>query len=131
MAIDCFPLKRMVLNRMNKTIVQFCKIENLFVIRKLKHINQLKNKLRLAYLMWGYRLLKESFVIITIAGPTVATKKERNNNDWETKAGNMLVGNIIPTSKLCEKSGVGNNRNPLNNPKIIEKYAVFSFNFLL
>ena len=42
-----------------------------------------------------------------------------------------LLGKIIPTNKLFEKSGAGNKRNPPINPIIIEIYAVFSFNFLL
>tara|TARA_B110000263_G_scaffold238785_1_gene240361 strand:+ start:634 stop:876 length:243 start_codon:yes stop_codon:yes gene_type:complete len=78
-----------------------------------------------------YRLLKESYFIITIAGPTVANKKERNSNDCETNVGNNSTGSIIPTSKLLEKSGAGNKRNPPIKPKIIEIYAVFSFSCLL
>ena len=70
-------------------------------------------------------------MIITIAGPTVAIKKDRNNNDCETKAGKNSAGNIIPTNKLFEKSGEGNKRNPQTRPIIIEIYAVFSFSFLL
>ena len=31
------------------------------------------------------------------------------------------MGSIIPTSKLFEKSGVGNKRNPPTSPRIIEK----------
>ena len=73
----------------------------------------------------------ESYIIITIAGPTVATKKDRNSNDCETNKGNISVENIIPTNKLLEKSGIGNRRKPPIKPNIIEIYAVFSFNFLL
>ena len=61
----------------------------------------------------------------------VATKKDKNNNDCETKAGNNSVGSIIPTNKLLEKSGAGNKRTPPINPTMIEMYAVFPFNFLL
>ena len=57
--------------------------------------------------------------------------KDKNNSDWETKAGKVSAGKIIPTNKLFEKSGAGNKRNPPINPIIIEMYAVFSFNFLL
>ena len=60
-------------------------------------------------------------MIIAIAGPTVAIKKDRKSKDCETNAGNNSIGNIIPTSKLFEKSGTGNKRNPQINPKIIEK----------
>ena len=73
----------------------------------------------------------ESFIIITIAGPTVATKKDRNNNDCETNTGNKSTEKMIPTNKLFEKSGVGNKRKPPIKPKIIEIYAVFSLSFLL
>ena len=61
----------------------------------------------------------------------VAIKKDKKSKDCDTKAGNNSTGSIIPTSKLLEKSDVGNKRNPPNNPIIIDMYAVFSFNFLL
>ena len=61
----------------------------------------------------------------------MAIKKDKNNNDCETKAGKYSTGIIIPTNKLLEKSGDGNKRNPPTKPKIIDIYAVFSFNFLL
>ena len=64
-------------------------------------------------------------------GKNVAIKNDKNNNDCETNAGNISVGKIIPTNRLFEKSGTGNNKNPPINPTIIDKYAVFSFNFLL
>ena len=79
----------------------------------------------------GYRPLKESWLIITIAGTTVANKKDKNSNDCETNPSNSCDGNIIPTNKLLEKSGDGNKRNPPIKPIIIEMYAVFSFRFLL
>ena len=47
--------------------------------------------------------------------------KDKNNNDCGTKDGKNSKGKIIPTSKLFEKSGVGNRRNPAINPKIIER----------
>ena len=59
-------------------------------------------------------------MIIAIAGPTVAIKNDRNNSDFEINIGNKSTGIKIPTSKLCEKSGVGNRRNPPINPKIID-----------
>ena len=43
------------------------------------------------------------------------------SKNYETNVGNNSVGRIIPTSKLFEKSGAGNKRNPPINPKIIEK----------
>ena len=61
----------------------------------------------------------------------VAARKDINNNDCETKTGNKSTGKIIPTSKLLEKSGMGNKRNPTIKPIIIDLYAVFSFNLLL
>ena len=65
------------------------------------------------------------------AGTNVAIKNDKNNNDCETNTGNISVGRIIPTNRLFEKSGTGNNKNPLINPTIIDMYAVFSSNFLL
>ena len=53
-------------------------------------------------------------------GTNVATTKDKNNNDCDTNAGNNSVGNIIPTNKLLEKSGVGNKRNPPIKPVMIE-----------
>ena len=46
--------------------------------------------------------------------------KDRNSNDSDTNAGNNSAGNIIPTNKLLEKSGVGNKRNPPIKPIIID-----------
>ena len=93
---------------------------NLTVLKKSKLISLLKNKLLQVYLLLGYRPLKESWIIITITGPTVATKKDRNSNDCETNVQNDSVAKIIPTNKLFEKSGDGNRRNPPINPKIID-----------
>ena len=70
-----------------------------------------------------------NFQIVT--GTNVAIKKDKNSSDCETNAGNISVGKIIPTNRLFEKSGTGNNKNPPINPIIIDKYAVFSLNFLL
>ena len=61
----------------------------------------------------------------------VATTNDKNNNDCVTKIGKNSIGKITPINKLLEKSGAGNRRNPPINPKIIEKYAVFSLNLLL
>ena len=55
-----------------------------------------------------------------VAGTNVATTKDRNNNDCDTNTGNNSVGNIIPTNKLLEKSGVGNKRNPPIRPIMID-----------
>ena len=64
-------------------------------------------------------------------GANVAIKKDKKSNDCDTNAGNSSTGSIIPTSKLLEKSGVGNKRIPPIKPIIIDIYAVFSFKFLL
>ena len=64
-------------------------------------------------------------------GMKVATKKDKNSNDCVTNAGNNSTGNIIPTNRLLEKSGVGNKRKPPINPTIIDMYAFFSLSFLL
>ena len=53
-------------------------------------------------------------------GTNVATKKDKNNSDCDTKAGNSSAGSIIPTNKLLEKSGTGNKRNPPIKPVIID-----------
>jgi hypothetical protein len=65
------------------------------------------------------------------AGINVAIKNDKNNSDCETNTGNISIGKIIPTNRLFEKSGTGNNKNPPINPTIIDMYAVFSFIFLL
>ena len=46
------------------------------------------------------------------------------------KVGNNSFDKKIPTNKLLEKSGVGNNKKPLISPIIIEKQAIFSLIFL-
>ena len=53
-------------------------------------------------------------------GIKVAIKKDKNNSDCDTKAGNKSAGRITPTSKLLEKSGAGNKRKPPINPTIID-----------
>ena len=49
------------------------------VLKKLQHRDQLKNRLLSVGQTLGCHLLKESYLIITIAGPTVANKKDQNN----------------------------------------------------
>ena len=61
----------------------------------------------------------------------MATKKDKNNIDWDINDGKTSIGKIIPTNKLFEKSGAGNKRNPPIKPIIIDMYAVFSLSFLL
>ena len=53
-------------------------------------------------------------------------KKDKNNNDCETKLGKKLMGNKIPTKIDFEKSGLGKNNKPTAIPIIIEIYAFFS-----
>ena len=52
--------------------------------------------------------------------------KDKKSKDCETKDGNKSFDMRIPTNKLFEKSGEGNNKNPPINPIKIEKYANFS-----
>ena len=81
---------------------------------------------------WNYFIIflkYRNFQIVI--GKNVAIKNDKNNSDCETNLGNISTGKIIPTSKLLEKSGVGNKRKPPINPKIIDMYAVFSFSCLL
>ena len=97
-------------------------------LKKLRHIYQLKNKLQPVYPKLGYRLLKESQFIITIAGATVANKKDQNNNELDTIWGNKSNGNNIPTKILLEKSGLGKSNSPRNKPRNIDAIAFFSLN---
>ena len=62
----------------------------------------------------------------TNKGKKVAMIKDKNNNDWDINGLNISFDNNIPTNKLFEKSGEGNNKNPAINPVRIEMYAVFS-----
>ena len=116
---------------MNKIAAQFYKIVNLIELKKLKHTAQLKNKLQLVDQMLGYHLLKESWLIITIAGPTVANKKDQNSRELDIILGNRSKGSNIPTKILFEKSGFGKNKNPKNKPNIINIIKIFSFKFFL
>ena len=51
--------------------------------------------------------------LITKNGSKVATRKDKNNNDWEIKGVINSLGIKIPISKLFEKSGEGKNKIPL------------------
>ena len=62
----------------------------------------------------------------TKKGKKVAMIKDKNNNDWDINGLNISFDNNIPTNKLFEKSGEGNNKNPAINPIMIDIYAVFS-----
>ena len=64
-------------------------------------------------------------------GPSVAAINDQKSKFWVKNDGKNSVGAIMPTNKLFEKSGVGNNKNPKIKPKTIEIYAVFSLIFLL
>ena len=52
----------------------------------------------------------------TNKGKKVAMIKDKNNNDWDINGLNISFDNNIPTNKLFEKSGEGNNKNPAKNP---------------
>ena len=54
-----------------------------------------------------------------IAGKKVATIKDKNNNDCKMNGENNSLDTNTPTSKLFEKSGKGNNKNPKIKPIII------------
>ena len=62
----------------------------------------------------------------TKKGKKVAMIKDKNSSDWDIKGLNISFDNNIPTNKLFEKSGEGNNKNPAINPIMIDIYAVFS-----
>ena len=59
-------------------------------------------------------------------GRKVAIMKDKKSKDCATKDGNKSFDMRIPTNKLLEKSGEGNNKNPPTSPIKIEKYANFS-----
>ena len=63
-----------------------------------------------------------------MTGTKVATTNDKNNNDWETKPGNISAGKSIPIKIDLEKSGLGNNSKPAINPTIIDTYTFFSKN---
>ena len=64
-------------------------------------------------------------------GKKVATRNDKNSNDWDIKTEKNSLGKSKPTNKLFEKSGAGKRRNPPIRPIMIEIYAVFSLIFLL
>tara|TARA_B100000963_G_scaffold233322_1_gene203782 strand:- start:5 stop:175 length:171 start_codon:yes stop_codon:yes gene_type:complete len=51
-----------------------------------------------------------------MAGRKVAMIKDKNNKDCVTNGENSSLETIIPTSRLLEKSGNGNNKSPPLNP---------------
>ena len=53
-------------------------------------------------------------------GKKVASIKDKNNKDWEINGENNSFDIKTPTKRLLEKSGAGNNKNPPNNPNIME-----------
>ena len=63
-------------------------------------------------------------------GPTVANKKDQNNNELDTMLGNKSNENNVPTKILLEKSGLGKNNRPKNKPINIDIIELFSTNFL-
>ena len=81
--------------------------------------------------MVKFRTKNIYFKLIAKIGTIVANKKDQNNKNCEINVGNIFVGNNIPTRMLWEKSGVGNNNNPIIKPNNIETNAFFSFRRLL
>ena len=79
--------------------------------------------------MLDYRLLKESWLIITIAGLTVASKNDQNNKELVIIWWNKSNGNNVPTKILLEKSGLGKSKRPKNKPDNISAIAFFSLSF--
>ena len=79
----------------------------------------------------GYHLLMESYLIITIAGTSVATKKDQNSKELEIIEGNKSNGNNVPIKRLLEKSGLGKISKPKNKPNNIDNMAIPSVNFFL
>ena len=63
-------------------------------------------------------------------GKNVANKNDKKSKDSAINKGKLLVGNKIPIKIDLEKSGLGNNIKPTNNPIRIDKYAFFSLIFL-
>ena len=49
----------------------------------------------------------------------VAVINERNSKDCVTKVPKNSLDINVPTSRLFEKSGNGNNKKPINNPTTI------------
>ena len=105
--------------------------ENSVELKKLKCMNQLKNKLQLVYQKLDYRLLKESWPIIAITGPSVASKKDQNNKELDIIWENKSKGNNVPTKILFEKSVLGKSKSPNNKPIITDIIKSLSFKFSL
>ena len=63
-------------------------------------------------------------------GKNVANKNDKKSKDCVINVGKLLTGNTIPIKIDLEKSGLGNNIKPTNNPIRIDKYAFFSLSFL-
>ena len=63
-------------------------------------------------------------------GKNVADKNDKKSKDWTINAGKLLTGNKIPIKIDLEKSGLGKNNKPTNNPIKIDKYEFFSLIFL-
>ena len=59
-------------------------------------------------------------IIFTFFLNKVAIAKDKNNKDCDTNGVKEFLETSTPTSKLLEKSGNGNNKNPPINPTIIE-----------
>ena len=104
---------------MNKKVDLFYMIPILIELKKLKHMMRLKHKLQSVFQKLGCHLLMESYLIITIAGPSVANKKDQNNKELDTICGNKSIGNNVPINKLLEKSGLGKIKRPKNKPNNI------------
>jgi hypothetical protein len=70
--------------------------------------------------------LTYSYLIFqVITGKKVADKNDKKSKDWPINEGKLLTGNKIPIKIDLEKSGLGNNSKPTNNPIKIDKYAFF------
>ena len=63
-------------------------------------------------------------------GKNVADKNDKKSKDCTINTGKLLTGNIIPIKIDFEKSGLGKNNKPTNNPSKIDKYEFFSLIFL-
>ena len=63
-------------------------------------------------------------------GKNVANKNDKKSKDCAINEGKLLTGNKMPIKMDLEKSGLGNNINPANNPIRIDKYAFFLLSFL-
>ena len=64
-------------------------------------------------------------------GKNVANKNDEKSKDCAINTGKLFTGSKIPIKIDLEKSGLGNNIKPTNNPIMIDKYAFFSLSFLL